>query len=114
MQLGVGWCNLDPIVCDTFAGQLIGPRTSVFGPCTQFNSLEVGSVPAKPKLTSQVPTHALTPIDKAPTGIRGLDEITNGGLPRGRTTIFCGGPGSGKTMLGIEFLVRGAAQFDEP
>jgi circadian clock protein KaiC len=57
---------------------------------------------------------ALTPIEKAPTGIRGLDEITAGGLPRGRTTIFCGGPGSGKTMLGIEFLVRGATQFDEP
>lgn len=57
---------------------------------------------------------ALTPIEKAPTGIRGLDEITYGGLPRGRTTIFCGGPGSGKTMLGIEFLVRGATQFDEP
>ncbi|MGC2331143.1 MAG: circadian clock protein KaiC [Candidatus Acidiferrales bacterium] len=58
--------------------------------------------------------HGLTPLEKAPSGIQGLDEITGGGLPRGRTTIVCGGPGCGKTMLGIEFLVRGALQFDEP
>jgi circadian clock protein KaiC len=58
--------------------------------------------------------HELTPLQKAPSGIGGLDEITRGGLPRGRTTIICGGPGCGKTMLGIEFLVRGALQFDEP
>src|SRR3979411_756652 len=56
----------------------------------------------------------LNPIEKALSGIAGLDEITNGGLPRGRTTIVCGGPGCGKTLLGIEFLVRGAVQFDEP
>src|SRR5580693_6033545 len=56
----------------------------------------------------------LTPLRKAPSGIQGLDEITHGGLPRGRTTIVCGGPGCGKTMLGIEFLVRGALEFDEP
>ncbi|MGH9744052.1 MAG: ATPase domain-containing protein, partial [Candidatus Acidiferrum sp.] len=54
------------------------------------------------------------PIQKAPSGIAGLDEITGGGLPRGRTTIVCGGPGCGKTMLGIEFLVRGALEFNEP
>src|ERR1700722_16695067 len=53
-------------------------------------------------------------LEKAPTGIKGLDEISRGGLPRGRTTIVCGGPGCGKTMLGIEFLVRGAAEFGEP
>jgi circadian clock protein KaiC len=58
--------------------------------------------------------HELVPLQKAPTGIRGLDEITLGGLPHGRTTIVCGGPGCGKTMLGIEFLVRGALEFDEP
>jgi len=57
---------------------------------------------------------ALTSIRKAPTGIRGLDEISAGGLPQGRTTIICGGPGCGKTMLGIEFLVRGALEFGEP
>src|SRR3981081_408601 len=56
----------------------------------------------------------LTPLQKSPTGIPGLDEITGGGLPKGRTTIVCGGPGCGKTMLGIEFLVRGATEFDEP
>src|SRR5580693_10376821 len=58
--------------------------------------------------------HQLVPLQKAPTGIRGLDEITGGGLPQGRTTIVCGGPGCGKTMLGIEFLVRGALEFNEP
>src|ERR1700685_4453642 len=58
--------------------------------------------------------HELVPLQKAPTGIRGLDEITLGALPQGRTTIVCGGPGCGKTMLGIEFLVRGALEFDEP
>ena len=55
-----------------------------------------------------------TLLPKAPTGINGLDEISGGGLPRGRTTIVCGGPGCGKTMLGMEFLIRGAQQFNEP
>jgi circadian clock protein KaiC len=58
--------------------------------------------------------HQLAPLQKAPTGIVGLDEITGGGLPKGRTTIVCGGPGCGKTMLGVEFLVRGAMEFNEP
>jgi circadian clock protein KaiC len=53
-------------------------------------------------------------IPKCPTGIRGLDEITLGGLPRGRPTLVCGGAGSGKTLLGMEFLIRGARDFDEP
>lgn len=51
---------------------------------------------------------------KCPTGIHGLDDITLGGLPRGRTTLVCGGPGCGKTLLGMEFLVRGATEFNEP
>ncbi|MCX7111664.1 MAG: circadian clock protein KaiC [Proteobacteria bacterium] len=51
---------------------------------------------------------------KAPTGIKGLDEITGGGLPQGRPTLVCGGTGCGKTLLAMEFLVRGATQFDEP
>jgi circadian clock protein KaiC len=55
-----------------------------------------------------------TSLPKAPTGINGLDEITGGGLPRGRATIVCGGPGCGKTMLGMEFLIRGAQEFNEP
>ena len=53
-------------------------------------------------------------IAKCPTGIRGLDEITDGGLPRGRPTLVCGGAGCGKTLLAMEFLVRGAREFDEP
>jgi len=53
-------------------------------------------------------------IEKSPTGVAGLDEITNGGLPHGRPTLVCGGPGCGKTVLGMEFLVRGATQYDEP
>lgn len=53
-------------------------------------------------------------LPKAPTGIKGLDEISGGGLPCGRTTIVCGGPGCGKTMLGMEFLIRGAQEFGEP
>ncbi len=53
-------------------------------------------------------------IAKAPTGIAGLDEITFGGLPRGRPTIVCGGPGCGKTLFATEFLVRGATEYNEP
>lgn len=53
-------------------------------------------------------------LAKARTGIRGLDEITQGGLPRGRPTLVCGGPGSGKTLLAITFLVNGATHFGEP
>src|SRR5437868_15482557 len=51
---------------------------------------------------------------KCQTGIAGLDEITLGGLPRGRPTLICGGAGCGKSLLGIEFLVRGIMEFDEP
>src|SRR6516225_9778695 len=53
-------------------------------------------------------------LPKAPTGIAGLDEITGGGLPRGRPTLVCGSAGCGKTLLAIEFLVRGATQHGEP
>jgi circadian clock protein KaiC len=56
----------------------------------------------------------LSVLEKCPTGIQGLDDITYGGLPRGRNTLVCGVAGSGKTLMGIEFLVRGATQFDEP
>ena len=53
-------------------------------------------------------------LPKARTGITGLDAITNGGLPRGRPTLVFGSPGSGKTLFGLEFLARGAREFDEP
>ncbi len=53
-------------------------------------------------------------IDKAPTGILGFDEITGGGLPAGRPTLVCGGPGCGKTLFAMQFLVAGATRFGEP
>ena len=53
-------------------------------------------------------------LPKASTGIQGLDEITWGGLPRGRPTLISGGAGSGKTLFGLEFLIRGATQYNEP
>jgi circadian clock protein KaiC len=56
----------------------------------------------------------LPQLPKAPTGIEGLDEVTEGGLPLGRPTLVCGSAGCGKTLLGIEFLVRGILDFDEP
>ena len=53
-------------------------------------------------------------LPKAPTGISGLDDVTAGGLPRGRPTLICGPAGCGKTLLAIEFLVRGITEFGEP
>ena len=53
-------------------------------------------------------------LPKVPTGVRGLDEITRGGLPRGRSTLVTGGTGSGKTLLALEFLVAGARDYGEP
>ena len=53
-------------------------------------------------------------LPKSPTGIQGLDEITGGGLPKGRPTLVCGSAGCGKTLLSMEFLVWGATQFNEP
>ena len=64
--------------------------------------------------TAQSPVFSSATLVKAPTGIRGLDEVTGGGLPRGRPTLVCGPAGSGKTLLAMEFLVRGITQFDEP
>ncbi|MBD2296063.1 circadian clock protein KaiC [Anabaena sphaerica FACHB-251] len=51
---------------------------------------------------------------KCPTGIEGLDKVTDGGLPQGRPTLICGSAGCGKTLMGVEFLVRGATEYDEP
>src|SRR6267154_5956260 len=59
------------------------------------------------------PTSPTARLPKSPTGIQGLDEITGGGLPRGRPTLVCGGAGCGKTLFAAEFLVRGAVQFGE-
>ena len=60
------------------------------------------------------PRRQLRELAKVPTGIGGLDEITRGGLPKGRPTLVCGGPGSGKTLLALTFLVNGIVQFGEP
>jgi len=56
----------------------------------------------------------LSNLPKAPTGIDGLDEITNGGLPLGRPTLVAGNAGCGKTLLAMEFLVKGITEHDEP
>jgi circadian clock protein KaiC len=53
-------------------------------------------------------------LPKSPTSIQGLDEITGGGLPKGRPTLVCGGAGCGKTLFAMEFLVRGAMKYHEP
>jgi len=66
------------------------------------------------KKNGSKPSSPAASLPKCPTGIQGLDEITGGGLPRGRPTLVCGGAGCGKTLLAAEFLVRGAVQFDEP
>jgi len=69
--------------------------------------------PSIKKGTSQ-PSGELSTLPKAATGIRGLDDVTGGGLPRGRPTLVCGPAGSGKTLLAMEFLVRGIVDFGEP
>ena len=66
------------------------------------------------KRTKAAAARAFPQLKKAPSGIAGFDEISGGGLPAGRPTIVCGGPGCGKTMFAMEFLVRGATEFGEP
>lgn len=66
------------------------------------------------KKTLKKSCSALLALAKTPTGISGFDAITKGGLPRGRPTLVCGGPGCGKTLFGVEFLVRGIELFGEP
>ena len=68
----------------------------------------------RPKPASPLATKAPERLEKALTGITGLDEVTFGGLPRGRATLITGSPGCGKTMLGVEFLVNGARMYSEP
>ena len=53
-------------------------------------------------------------LQKCLTGIKGFDEITEGGLPKDRITLICGSTGSGKTLLGIDFLINGATNYNEP
>ncbi|HSY21034.1 MAG TPA: circadian clock protein KaiC [Polyangiaceae bacterium] len=78
--------------------------------------------PSKPKKAPPARTRALPSplvaapevLEKVPSGISGLDKLTNGGLPRGRPTLVCGGPGSGKTLFAVQTVVRGALEHDEP
>jgi circadian clock protein KaiC len=65
------------------------------------------------RVTNNAEFHGTT-LAKTPTGIQGLDEITFGGLPKGRPTLICGSAGCGKTLMAMEFLVQGATQFNEP
>jgi len=67
------------------------------------------SMPTRARRRS-APRNSAAPPDlaKVPTGIEGFDEVTGGGLPQGRPTLICGGPGCGKTLFGLEFLIRGA------
>ncbi len=66
-------------------------------------------------MTELMKENVSTPLlSKCPTGIRGVDDITEGGLPRGRPTLVCGAAGSGKTLFAMEFIVRGVMEFDEP
>jgi circadian clock protein KaiC len=69
---------------------------------------------AKQKSGRALATKAGERLEKAPTGITGLDEVTVGGLPRGRATLICGSAGCGKTMLAVEFLVNGVREYGEP
>src|SRR6478735_1631408 len=66
------------------------------------------------KRTTKTKTSAPVTLPKVLTGIAGLDEITGGGLPKGRPTLICGEAGAGKTLFAMEFIVHGAMQFNEP
>jgi circadian clock protein KaiC len=81
---------------------------------TNHSSSVANSRSAKQKSARTLPTKTVERLEKAPTGIIGLDEVTLGGLPRGRATLICGGAGCGKTMLAVEFLVNGVRDYDEP
>ncbi len=72
-----------------------------------------GRAAASPRVAS-IRRRPAEPLAKAPSGVEGLDEITGGGLPRGRPTLVCGGAGCGKTLFALEFVVRGATDHGEP
>ncbi|MGI8568122.1 MAG: ATPase domain-containing protein [Methylocella sp.] len=74
----------------------------------------MNSPPSRSMTTSGKASLGIPNPTKAPTGIVGLDEITGGGLPHRRTTLLSGGPGSGKTILALQFLMHGARDCEEP
>ncbi|MBV8919043.1 circadian clock protein KaiC [Bradyrhizobium sp.] len=63
---------------------------------------------------AKLPSRRVAGIEKSPTGISGLDEVTYGGVPKGRPTLLCGAAGCGKTLFGLTFLYKGAVEFHEP
>ncbi|HVR76544.1 MAG TPA: ATPase domain-containing protein, partial [Planctomycetota bacterium] len=67
-----------------------------------------------PKTSKKKPASNHGRLQKCATGIKGFDEITEGGLPRDRITLICGGPGCGKTLFGVDFLIHGATRYAEP
>jgi circadian clock protein KaiC len=69
--------------------------------------------PARRKAKT-APARSLPVLKKVPTGIRGFDDVTHGGIPEGRTTLVCGAAGCGKTLFGMQFLIRGALDKGEP
>src|SRR5476649_2741071 len=70
-----------------------------------------GCMPKAPKQTKALNHNQ---IDKCPTGITGFDQITEGGLPKNRTTLLSGSAGSGKTLWGLDFLINGETDYIEP
>lgn len=88
---------------------LLGRYSAAAGPRPGGNNLEGGLDHAAGPQVNRPRS-----LRKCPTGIGGFDEITFGGLPRDRATLVCGGPGWGKTLLGMEFLVHGITRFGEP
>ncbi len=67
-----------------------------------------------PKTSKKTKALKHYPLPKCPTGIKGFDQITEGGLPKHRTTLICGSAGSGKTLWGIDFVIKGASNYNEP
>ena len=65
-------------------------------------------------MKADIKARELPVLAKSPTGIQGLDEVTYGGLPKGRPTLFCGAAGCGKTLFAMTFLYNGATQYGEP
>jgi circadian clock protein KaiC len=80
----------------------------------QFSAHERTSIAMEYAMKNERTTSRRHFLPKSPTGIEGLDDITGGGLPKGRPTLLCGGAGCGKTLLAMEFLVRGAIEYNEP
>src|SRR5579864_1179332 len=85
------------------SGKCVATKRGLNLRAAEVNGMSRSKLKSKPRLE----------IEKCPTGIRGLDEITFGGLPRGRPTLIAGSAGCGKTVLAMEFLARGAAEFHE-